>query len=45
MQKNNLDYKNFDQVYEIYEDIMNSEISSAAIKERVNKVHEFFIYK
>ena len=45
IQKNNLDYKNFDQANEIYEDIMNSEVSSTAIKERVNKIHEFFIYK
>ena len=45
VEKNNIDYSSFKEVSDIYENIMNSDVVSSAIKERVNKIHEFYSYK
>ena len=37
-----LGYDSFNEVNDIYENIMNSDVVSSAIKERVNKIHEFY---
>jgi len=44
-EKNSIDYSSFDRVNDIYSNIMNSDAVSAAIKERVNKIHEFYSNK
>ena len=44
-EKNSIDYSSFNEVSDIYENIMTSDIVSSAIKERVNKIHEFYSYK
>ena len=44
-EKNSIDYSSFDEVNDIYANIMNSDSVSSAIKERVNKIHEFYFYK
>ena len=41
-EKNKIDYLSFNDVSDIYENIMNSDVVSSAIKERVNKIHEFY---
>ena len=41
-EKNSIDYSSFNEVNDIYENIMSSDVVSSAIKERVNKIHEFF---
>ena len=45
VEKNNIEYKNFKEVNDMYNSIINSEVASSAIKERVNKIHEFFSNK
>jgi predicted negative regulator of RcsB-dependent stress response len=44
-EKNSIDYSSFNQVNDIYANIMNSDAVSSAIKERVNKIHEFYSNK
>ena len=45
VEKNSIDYPSFNEVSDTYENIMSSDIVSSAIKERVNKIHEFYSYK
>jgi len=45
VEKNNIEYKNFKEVNDMYNSIINSEVASSAIKERVNKIHEFLSNK
>jgi predicted negative regulator of RcsB-dependent stress response len=44
-EKNSINYSSFDEVNDIFENIMNSDVVSSAIKERVNKIHDFYSYK
>ena len=44
-EKNRIDYSSFNEVNDIYENIMSSDVVSPAIKERVNKIHEFYSNK
>ena len=44
-EKNSINYSNFNEVNDIYENIMKSDAVSSAIKERVNKIHEFYSNK
>jgi hypothetical protein len=45
VEKNSIDYSSFNEVNDIYKNIMNSDAVSSAIKERVNKIHEFYSNK
>jgi len=45
VEKNNIEYKNFKEVNDMYNSIISSDVASSAIKERVNKIHEFFSNK
>ena len=45
VEKNSIDYSSSSEVSNIYENIMNSDVVSSAIKERVNKIHEFYSNK
>ena len=45
VEKNSIDYSSFNEVSDIYENIMSSDVVSSTIKERVNKIHEFYSYK
>ena len=45
VEKSNIDYSGFNEVSDIYENIMSSDVVSSAIKERVNKIHEFYSNK
>ncbi len=45
VEKNSIDYSSFNEVNDIYENIMSSDVVSSAIKERVNKIHEFYSNK
>ena len=45
VEKNSINYSSFNQVNDIYKNIMKSDIVSSAIKERVNKIHEFYSNK
>ena len=45
VEKNSIDYSSYNEVNDIYENIMNSDVVSSAIKERVNKIHEFYSNK
>ena len=45
VEKNSIDYSSSNEVSNIYENIMNSDVVSSAIKERVNKIHEFYSNK
>ena len=45
VEKNSIDYSSFNEVNDIYENIMSSDVVSSAIKERVNKIHEFYFNK
>ena len=45
VEKNSIDYSSSNEVNDIYENIMNSDVVSSAIKERVNKIHDFYSYK
>jgi len=42
VEKSGNDYSTFIEVNNIYENIMNSDVVTSAIKERVNKIHEFY---
>ena len=44
-EKNSIDYSSFNEVNDIYANIMNSDAVSSAIKERVSKIHEFYSNK
>ena len=44
-EKNSINYSSFNEVSDIYENIMSSDVVSSAIKERVNKIHEFYSNK
>ncbi len=44
-EKNSIDYSSFNEANDIYENIINSDVVSSAIKERVNKIHEFYSNK
>ena len=44
-EKNSIDYFCFNEANNIYENIMNNDFASSAIKERVNKIHEFYSNK
>jgi len=44
-EKNSIDYSSFNEVNDIYANIMNSDAVSSAIKERVNKIHEYYSNK
>jgi predicted negative regulator of RcsB-dependent stress response len=44
-EKNSINYSSFNKVIDIYENIMSSDVVSSAIKERVNKIHEFYSNK
>ena len=45
VEKNSIDYSSFNEISDIYENIMSSDVVSSTIKERVNKIHEFYSYK
>ncbi len=45
VEKNSIDYSSLNEVSDIYENIMSSDVVSTAIKERVNKIHEFYSNK
>ena len=45
VEKNSIDYSSFNELIDIYENIMSSDVVSSAIKERVNKIHEFYSNK
>ena len=45
VEKNSIDYSSFSEVNDIYANIMNSDAVSSAIKERINKIHEFYSNK
>ena len=44
-EKNSINYSSFNEVNDIYENIMSSDVVSSAVKERVNKIHEFYSNK
>ena len=44
-EKNSIDYSTFNEVNVIYENIMSFDVVSSVIKERVNKIHEFYSNK
>ena len=41
----NINYKNNIKVLDLYNEINNSELISSSVKERVNKIHEFHLFK
>lgn len=45
LEKNSVEYNKSNQVIDMYNNIINSDNVSSSIKERVNKVHEFYTYK
>ena len=45
IEKSGIDYSTLNEVNNIYENIMSSDIVSSVIKERVNKIHEFYSNK
>jgi len=44
-EKNSIEFSSFNEVNDIYENIMSSDVVSSTIKERVNKIHEFYSNK
>lgn len=44
-QKNGLEYNSSQEISKIYNNIVSSESISPSIKDRVKKIHEFYIYK
>ena len=45
IEKNNLNYLNGNEAIDLYDNIMSSDVASSSIKERVNKIHEYYTYK
>ena len=45
VEKDKIDYSNFNEAIILYDSIINSDDVSATIKERINKIHEFLSYK
>ncbi|MBI04474.1 MAG: hypothetical protein CMI96_01495 [Pelagibacteraceae bacterium] len=45
VENNNIQYNNYNQAIELYDIIMSNENVSSIIKERVNKIHEYQLYK
>ena len=45
LEKNNNEYENYNDAIDLYNNIMSSDSVSSIIKERVNKIHEYFSYK
>tara|TARA_Y100001970_G_scaffold48479_1_gene61436 strand:- start:24233 stop:24907 length:675 start_codon:yes stop_codon:yes gene_type:complete len=45
IEMNNDQYKDSKEILKLYDSIITSEIVSNAIKERIKKIHEFYIYK
>ena len=45
IEKNNLNYLNDNEAIDLYDNIMSSDVASSSIKERVNKIHEYYTYK
>ena len=45
IEMNNLNYLNNSEAIDLYNNIMSSDVASSSIKERVNKIHEYFNYK
>ena len=45
LQIKNINYDNSNEAINLYNQIINSELSSSTIKERVKKIHEFFYYQ
>ena len=43
--KNNINYLDNKKATDLYNNIMNSEITSPELKERIHKIHEYFSYK
>ena len=41
--KNNVEYRKFDEAIDLYKNILNSDVVSSTIKERVTKIHEFHL--
>jgi len=41
---NKIEYKNYNEAIDLYNNILNSDIVSSATKERVTKIHEFYLY-
>ena len=44
-EKNNIKYLNYSKAIDLYSSIVNSDIVSSAVKERIKKIHEFYSYK
>ncbi len=44
-EKNSIEYNNFKEIIDIYNNIIDSDVASSIIKERVNKIHEFYSNK
>ena len=44
-EKNSIEYKNFNEIIEMYNNTINSDVVSSATKERISKIHEFFSNK
>ena len=45
VERNNINYLNYNEIIDLYNGIINSDFTSANIKERINKIHEFYSYK
>ena len=45
VKKNNINYLDYKKATDLYNNIMNSETTSPALKERIHKIHEYFSYK
>jgi hypothetical protein len=45
IEMNNLNYLNNNEAVDLFNTLISSDVTSTTIKERVNKIHEYFIYK
>ena len=45
IEMSNINYLNNNEAIDLYNNIMSSEVASSSIKERVNKIHEYYTYK
>ena len=45
IKKNNLTYLKNSEILDLFNKIMSSDVASSSVKERVNKIHEFFSFK